>query len=99
MGHPLKFGSNSQKQRGLTENGSVPNGFSVGQGPGHLDPADILTPEQLAQRLQVSKSWVFEQTRNRAKSRNENPLPCIRVGKYLRFSWSQVCEWMAQNNS
>jgi len=41
---------------------------------GHLDPADILTPQQLAQRLQVSKSWVFEQTRGRAKVRNKNPL-------------------------
>jgi predicted DNA-binding transcriptional regulator AlpA len=63
-----------------------------------LDPADILTPEQLAQRLQVSKSWVFEQTRNRAKVRSRNPLPCIRLGKYIRFSWIAVCEWMAQNN-
>jgi hypothetical protein len=63
-----------------------------------LDPGDILTPEQLAERLQVSKSWVFEQTRQRAKVRNERPLPCIRLGKYLRFSWPQVCQWMAENN-
>ena len=67
--------------------------------PVRLDPADILTPEQLAQRLQVKKSWIFEQTRCRAKFRNEKPLPCIRLGKYLRFSWVAVCEWMAQNNS
>jgi predicted DNA-binding transcriptional regulator AlpA len=69
--------------------------------PARLDPSDILTPEQLAQRLQVSKSWVFEQTRNRAKVRNQNPLPCIRLGKYLRFSWSQVSDWLqnSQNNS
>jgi predicted DNA-binding transcriptional regulator AlpA len=64
-----------------------------------LDPADILTPEQLAKRLQVSKSWVFEQTRNRAKVRNKHPLPCIRLGKYIRFSWSEVCQWMRENNS
>lgn len=63
-----------------------------------LDPSDLLTPEQLAERLQVAKSWVFEQTRERAKIRNKNPLPCIRLGKYLRFSWVAVCEWMAQNN-
>jgi hypothetical protein len=64
-----------------------------------LDPSDILTPEQLAARLQVSKSWVFEQTRERSKVRNKHPLPCIRLGKYLRFSWPQVCQWMAENNS
>jgi hypothetical protein len=70
----------------------------VGHLMGHLEPSDLLTPEQLAERLQVPKSWVFEQTRERAKVRNKSPLPCIRLGKYLRFSWIQVCEWMAQNN-
>jgi hypothetical protein len=63
-----------------------------------LEASDILTPEQLAARLQVSKSWVFEQTRERAKVRNKNPLPCIRLGKYIRFSWVAVCAWMSQNN-
>ncbi len=64
-----------------------------------LELGDILTPQQLADLLQVSKSWVFEQTRQRAKVRNKNPLPCIRLGKYVRFSWSQVSQWLAQNNS
>jgi predicted DNA-binding transcriptional regulator AlpA len=63
-----------------------------------LRAEDILTPAQLAERLQVSKSWVFEQTRVRAKVRNEHPLPVIRLGKFLRFNWCAVCEWMAQNN-
>ena len=59
-----------------------------------LSPSDLLTPEQLADRLQVPKSWVFEQTRNRAKVRNPHPLPCIRMGKYIRFSWVAVSEWL-----
>jgi hypothetical protein len=59
---------------------------------------DLLTPEQLAERLQVKTSWVFEQTRNRAKVRNEKPLPCIRLGKYIRFSWPAVCEWLGSQN-
>lgn len=63
-----------------------------------LEPSDLLTPEELASRLKVPKSWVFEQTRQRAKVRSNSPLPCIRLGKYLRFSWAQVCEWLAQNN-
>ena len=75
---------------------TAPKLAAIPANPQRLDPGDILTPEQLAERLQVSKSWVFEQTRNRAKVRNKNPLPCIRLGKYLRFSWVQVCEWMAQ---
>lgn len=67
--------------------------------PTRLDPSDILTPEELAERLKVSRSWVFEQTRNRAKVRNALPMPCIRLGKYIRFSWCSVCEWMAQKNA
>jgi predicted DNA-binding transcriptional regulator AlpA len=63
-----------------------------------LEPSDLLTPEELADRLKVSKSWVFEQTRQRAKVRNKMPLPCIRLGRYCRFSWVAVCEWIAQNN-
>ena len=51
-----------------------------------IDPADLLTPKQLAEKLQVKVSWVFEQTRQRSKIRNKTPLPCIRLGKYLRFS-------------
>jgi hypothetical protein len=59
-----------------------------------IDYNDLLTPAELAERLKVPKSWVFEQTRQRATVRNANPLPCIRLGKYLRFSWPKVCEWM-----
>jgi hypothetical protein len=64
-----------------------------------LEPSDLLTPDELAQRLKVPKSWVFEQTRERAKVRNKTPLPCIRLGKYLRFSWVQVSEWMGRNSA
>ncbi len=63
-----------------------------------MQPEDLLTPKELAERLKVRESWVFEQTRQRAKVRSEKPLPCIRLGKYIRFSWVQVCDWMAQNN-
>lgn len=67
--------------------------------PAPVKPEDILTPEELANRLKVSPSWVFEQTRKRWKVRNKNkkPLPCIRMGKYLRFSWAEVSQWLIQN--
>ncbi len=59
-----------------------------------IDPGDLLTPEELAQRLKVPKSWIFEQTRERSKVRNARPLPVIRMGKYLRFSWRAVSDWL-----
>lgn len=67
--------------------------------PAPLKPEDILTPAELAGKLKVSTSWVFEQTRSRAKVRNKNkrPLPVHRMGKYLRFCWPEVAEWLVQN--
>jgi hypothetical protein len=55
-----------------------------------INPTDILTPQELAARLKVRTTWVYEHLR----ARDENPLPVIRVGKYLRFSWVNVCAWL-----
>jgi predicted DNA-binding transcriptional regulator AlpA len=62
--------------------------------PGQLDATHILTPRQLAERLQVPVSWVYENTRKRASKRNADPLPSIRMGKYLRFYWPEVEKWL-----
>ena len=58
-----------------------------------LEPSDLLTPDELAARLKVRKSWVFEKTRRRAR----DPLPCIRIGRYLRFNWPDVAEWLSRH--
>ena len=55
---------------------------------------EILTPQQLAERLQVKPSWVYEQTRNRSGVRNPDPLPHIKMGLYLRFDWRDVLAWL-----
>jgi hypothetical protein len=62
--------------------------------PGKLEPSHILTPEQLAERLQVQVSFIYENTRARAGVRNADPLPFIRMGKYLRFYWPEVEKWL-----
>jgi len=54
---------------------------------------DILTPDQLAERLQVSVNWVYEKSRSRGKHTGK-PLPVLRCGRYLRFYWRDVCEWL-----
>jgi hypothetical protein len=45
-----------------------------------MNPADILTPKQLAERLQVKPTWVYEMCR-RAAGYRERPMPCMRIGK------------------
>jgi hypothetical protein len=62
--------------------------------PGKMNPMNLLTPEQLAGFLNVEVSWVYEQTRSRANQRDADPLPCIRMGKYLRFYWPAVERWL-----
>jgi hypothetical protein len=58
-----------------------------------LKPEAILTPEELAKRLKVGVSWVYEKSRSRGKH-GENPLPVLRMGRYLRFAWPDVVDWM-----
>jgi excisionase family DNA binding protein len=59
----------------------------------------LLTPEQLAERLAVAESWVREKTRERARLRDKDPLPVIRLGKYVRFRWSDVEAWLERQNA
>jgi Helix-turn-helix domain len=62
--------------------------------PGQLEWTYILTPQQVAERLQVKPSWVYEQTRTRSGVRNSDPLPYIKIGLYLRFDWRDVVAWL-----
>jgi hypothetical protein len=55
---------------------------------------ELLTAEELAERLRVPASWIREQTRSRAL--DGDPLPHLRLGRYIRFRWgSQELEaWL-----
>ena len=37
-----------------------------------IDPADLLTPEALVERLHVPLTWAYEQTRKRSKFRKNH---------------------------
>jgi excisionase family DNA binding protein len=56
-----------------------------------LKPGDILTPEEVAARLKVPETWVYEKTRARCR----NPMPCLRLGRYIRFDWNAVITWLS----
>lgn len=53
---------------------------------------ELLTIEELAQRLKVKKSWLYSRTRERG----EGTIPRIKIGKYLRFDENEVMEWIKQ---
>jgi hypothetical protein len=51
----------------------------------------ILTVKQVADLLQIPTGSVYEKTRSRPNA--TPPLPCRRVGKYLRFDFESVMRW------
>jgi excisionase family DNA binding protein len=55
----------------------------------------LLTVEEVAGLLKVPVSWVYERTR----SRGLNRLPGFRLGKYWRFSESEVLAWLERQRS
>jgi excisionase family DNA binding protein len=56
---------------------------------------ELLTLEELAQKLKVKHSWVYARTRETGPG----SLPRIKCGKYLRFSEGDVKEWLRRANT
>ena len=57
-----------------------------------IDPDELhelLTVDDVAAVLKVSKSWVYEHTRSSRRTRTEQ-LPHIKLGKYVRFEAQAV---------
>ena len=57
-----------------------------------IDPDELhelLTVDDVAAVLKVSKSWVYEHTRSGRRPRAEQ-LPHIKLGKYVRFEAQAV---------
>jgi excisionase family DNA binding protein len=57
--------------------------------------SSLLTTDQLAQHLNVPKSWVYDRTRLRDEA---GGLPCVKVGKYVRFHLPEVLQWLKQKD-
>jgi len=47
----------------------------------------LLTAEQVAEMLQVPKSWVYEAARGRR-------IPHVKLGRYVRFEREQIEVWL-----
>jgi excisionase family DNA binding protein len=55
-----------------------------------LAGAPLLRPEEAARLLSVRPSWIYEAVRTRR-------LPCVRVGRHIRFTKQLLVEWVAEN--
>jgi hypothetical protein len=60
-----------------------------------IDPANILTPPQLAEGLHRDVRWLYEKTRLRCG----DLLPCILTGRFLLFDWTEVSSWLRRRGA
>jgi excisionase family DNA binding protein len=57
----------------------------------NVDSPTLLAPEELATKLNVPVSWVYEQSR-------QGNIPTHRIGRYIRFDLREVIESQKKNN-
>jgi excisionase family DNA binding protein len=58
---------------------------------------ELLTVDDMAALLKVSKSWVYEHTRGRHQPRADR-LPFVKIGKYVRFEPTAVAKFLAMRS-
>lgn len=56
---------------------------------------EIIDSKELARRFQLPESWV----RERVRARSDDPLPHVKVGRYVRFEWGspELLQWWARH--
>jgi excisionase family DNA binding protein len=54
-----------------------------------LGSGPLLRPDQVAHELSVKTSWVYEAVR-------AGRLPCLRVGRHIRFTRQMLEDWLAE---
>lgn len=60
-----------------------------------MTPAGLLTPQEVADLLSVPVSWVYKRTERGAA----NPIPHVKLGKYLRFEREAVERYVRSHSS
>lgn len=72
----------------------MPDVQSVSQTSGN--GIELIGAAELASRWRVPESWVRSHTR--ACTPKDERIPCIRLGRYVRFEWGspRLAEWLAK---
>ena len=54
---------------------------------------EILNSEQLAERLNVTRTWV---QKNSQRSYTADPIPSFRLGRFVRYAWGSpdLAQWL-----
>jgi len=67
----------------------------MSQDNGNAHP-EMIDSVELAARWRVPESWIRNHTR--ARTPKDERIPCIRLGRYVRFEWGspQLAEWLGK---
>jgi hypothetical protein len=57
-----------------------------------LEMFEIIDTDELAGKLKVKPCWI----RNHVQDDKDDPIPCLRLGRYVRFQWGHpaLIEWL-----
>lgn len=59
-------------------------------------PTQILTIDELAEFLKMTRRQVYNMTRARGQARMNDPLPILRINGNVRFRLCDVEDWLAR---
>jgi len=67
------------------------NGKRIHVGSVESGQYELIDSRELARRWSVPESWVRDSVRNRSG----DPIPCVRLGRYVRFEWGspELAAW------
>jgi hypothetical protein len=75
-----------------------PNSFKTsGPSPTFIPVGDILDPLEVGKRLKIPAKTEDEMTRKvyeLTRKRAARPLPSFKVGKLIRFRWTEIERWI-----
>jgi predicted DNA-binding transcriptional regulator AlpA len=55
---------------------------------------ELLTGDELCQKLKIKKSFLYAP----ARRKGPDAIPCVRIGKYLRYDLQAVQQWILRQN-
>jgi excisionase family DNA binding protein len=89
---PLAHGGRSRSGAVIRSRRTVRRGLAVAPQPGTGAPRigsdPLLTADEVAALLQVTKAWVYAETRAKR-------IPHVPLGRYVRYRRSAVLAWIA----
>jgi excisionase family DNA binding protein len=89
---PLAHGGRSRSRSVVRSRRGGRRGLAVAPQPGTVAPRigsdPLLTADEVAALLQVTKAWVYAETRAKR-------IPHVPLGRYVRYRRSAVLQWIA----